>query len=646
IKLVVTDKTTHQEYEISIIKFGNLKYMNFFMEIKGDSDREKFIPLLNKLAQEIMKGKINVEVNKEINEIKQIKTSKKIYYDESKVENRKASKNIIEFFDQAEKVNKTKLISVINEIFADGFEIQEDTVNTKIEKSSYYPTKIISFIVTDKNTQQQYKISLEAFVNITSMEFSVSIEGDSDRTKYISFMDKIAKDIMNGKIEIESEKEESEEIKPIRKEYYDENKEKIRETSKNISKFFNFAETNKTELISAINEIFSDTFEIQKEKFNIKRNDNYSYYPTTIISFYITDKNTQQQYKISLEVFININSMNFNIEVEGDSEKNKCVPFMDKLAQAIMSGNLSIENIAIEKEVKEALEDNTDLNDETESKTVSSSRSNINQLKREIIKAGKNNRDIVDFIKYLKIHKLDDYELLDKILTELKKLDDWEIPEYCSIIHFLKTKENIYSFFKKSKPLQLNICDLYTNALGGYDEDTRTEVLNVILSVVDTNKYTSKDFDFLFEFLLDSRLIVDLETKENMYDYLTLDIKKRRQIYDFYMSSRDVFGMEINKLSLELILFIIKKYRLSQEQLNYLMKLIYMSDIADTTVEKKYIDSLKDKEINLFVFEKIQKLNIYDRYLLDLLFSDIEETYINDFDSKLQRMVDLFDKLE
>ena len=47
--------------------------------------------------------------------------------------------------------------------------------------------------------------------------------------------------------------------------------------------------------------------------------------------------------------------------------------------------------------------------------------------------------------------------------------------------------------------LQLKFCDFYTSALTNYNEDLSKDFFEVLLEVVNTGKYTEKDFDFLFD---------------------------------------------------------------------------------------------------------------------------------------------------
>ena len=56
---VVIDNETGQEYEISLKKqITNIVFLDFSIEIKGDSDRKKIVLLMDKLAQDIMTGKL------------------------------------------------------------------------------------------------------------------------------------------------------------------------------------------------------------------------------------------------------------------------------------------------------------------------------------------------------------------------------------------------------------------------------------------------------------------------------------------------------------------------------------------------------------------------------------------------------------
>ncbi|MBR3627587.1 MAG: hypothetical protein IKN42_01930, partial [Elusimicrobia bacterium] len=277
---------------------------------------------------------------------------------------------------------------------------------------------------------------------------------------------------------------------------------------------------------------------------------------------------------------------------------------------------------------------------------------------REIIKVGKNNKDIKDFIWYLGKYNIADYELLNKILSELKTLNDSkEIQEYCGIIYTLtnkdritskekaiKTKENIMSFFEKPKTLQLKFCNLFSKLFVGHDY-LRENFFNALLDFVNKNEYTDKDFDFLLTVCKYSFLISDLGTKENIYDFLTLDMEKRKLLYSFYQSPKMYTDIDINRLTLNFILSVLNKYNFSNEQFDYIMRLVCSANITNTSSEQKYIESLKEKEVNMFVLENFKYIDTYNRYLLDLLFSDVDEKNVENFVSKIQTIVNLFDDL-
>ncbi len=281
------------------------------------------------------------------------------------------------------------------------------------------------------------------------------------------------------------------------------------------------------------------------------------------------------------------------------------------------------------------------------------------ELSREIIKEGQYNENIEKFIEYLGRHNMADYELLSKILAELKSINNSEIKkEYCGVLYALtdkkifndkqkvaKAKEDIMSFLEKPRNIQLRFCELFPKVFAGHDE-TVYSFFTALLDCVNENEYTNTDFDFLVTICRYSFLVTDLETKENIYDFLTLNIEKRRLLYSFYQAPKVHTDIEINRVTLNFMLSVLHKYNLTDEQFNYIMTLICSVNITKNTFEQKYVNNLKEKELNMFVLENFKYVNSYSRYLLDLIFSDVEETKVEIFVSKLQKIVDLFDDLQ
>ena len=281
------------------------------------------------------------------------------------------------------------------------------------------------------------------------------------------------------------------------------------------------------------------------------------------------------------------------------------------------------------------------------------------ELSREIIKEGQYNENIEKFIEYLGRHNMADYELLSKVLAELKSINNSEIKkEYCGVLYALtdkkvfndkqkavKNKEDIMSFLEKPRNIQLRFCELFPKVFAGHD-DTVYSFFTALLDCVNENEYTNTDFDFLVTICRYSFLVTDLETKENMYNFLTLNIEKRRLLYSFYQAPKVHTDIEINRVTLNFMLSVLHKYNLTDEQFNYIMKLICSVNITKNTFEQKYVNNLKEKELNIFVLENFKYINSYSRYLLDLIFSDVEETKVENFVSKLQKIVDLFDDLQ
>ena len=287
--------------------------------------------------------------------------------------------------------------------------------------------------------------------------------------------------------------------------------------------------------------------------------------------------------------------------------------------------------------------------------------SEIIDLCREIIREGQYNRDIESFISYLGRHNMADYELLSKVLAELKSVKNNEIKkEYCGVLYALidkdkartdeekalETKERIMSFFEKPKLLQLKFCDLFSNAVDSYNDFIKEDFFCALLDFVNKNRYEDRDFEFLFEICEDSRLIAELGTRKNIYDFLSLSIEKRKLLYEFDKSSKNNSDVNINRLTIDFILSVLNKYNFTDEQFNYIMNLICSIDLTDDDTGKKYIEDLKGKNVNLLVLDQFKYIGIYNKYLVDLLFSDIDSMQMKIIDSNIQNIIDLFDDLK
>ena len=282
-------------------------------------------------------------------------------------------------------------------------------------------------------------------------------------------------------------------------------------------------------------------------------------------------------------------------------------------------------------------------------------------LSREIIEQSNFNEDLERFIGYLGQNNIADYELLNKILTVLKSINEEDRKNgFCGILHAvidegtnkidkeqaLKAKEKILSFLETPTQLQFEICDLFSIVDLDYNENTEKTFFDALLDVINKDGYKNIDIDFLFEVVDNSRLIAELETRENLYDFLTLSIEKRRLIYNFYKSSENNFDIGINQLTLNFIISVLNKYNFTDEQFNYIMELICSINLKDDKDGKAYIDNLKDKEINLLVLDQVRYLRIYNRYMMNLIFSDIDRKNIQIIIPNLQKIIELFDGLQ
>ena len=276
-----------------------------------------------------------------------------------------------------------------------------------------------------------------------------------------------------------------------------------------------------------------------------------------------------------------------------------------------------------------------------------SSDTDIVKLCEEIIKAGHNNKNIENFVWYLGTHNIFDKEMLNKILAKLESLEDSKIDDFCGVIYSLtvredkdkmyeekaeKTKEKIMSFFAKSEALQSSFCRVFSIVSEGYSDSLRENLFDALLGVIDEYGYGDADFDFLVdEVCRKSNLITKLETRENMYAFLNLSIEKRKILYEF---SKSYLHLNLNHLTLSFILSVLNKYNFSDEQFNYIMKLICSIDLKDGVVGEEYIKRLKDKNVNLLVLEQFKYMSIYNRYIVDLLLSDIDNKHIKTITAK------------
>ena len=138
--------------------------------------------------------------------------------------------------------------------------------------------------------------------------------------------------------------------------------------------------------------VIGSQFEIKN--INIKFID-HPYYPSRTVDLTLADNQTQQEYILSIDYFGNSGYDELRVKIEGDADRVKLVPVADELTENIMAGSF--------------LEGFVETTNIIEKREVT--KEEIKKLKREIIKKGKNHRDIVDFIKYLNRHKLTDYEL-------------------------------------------------------------------------------------------------------------------------------------------------------------------------------------------------------------------------------------------
>ena len=345
ITFTIVDKETKQSYKVLLDVYTNLDTDLFSMEIKGNADREKLIPLLDKLAREIMAGNLKKESEQSVEKTEK---SSKVYYDETKSKSKTIKENIETFFAQANNKNKSDILSEFKEFIGERAEIKKDSSGKEYfditeQRHSFYPVKTITMTVIDKQTKQEYEISVIAFNNLGDLVFSIEINGDSKRTEYVGLTDKIALEIMNGRLNksTESEQDETEQKDKVSKLYYDEGKSKSKAISENIDSFFSqaYEKENESVILSEFGEILGNSVEIKKDSLAAKKLV-HSSYPADIITMTITDKNTKQEYEVSVIKFLNLDEINLIIEINGDSNRENYVQLFDKIATGIMSGKI------------------------------------------------------------------------------------------------------------------------------------------------------------------------------------------------------------------------------------------------------------------------------------------------------------------
>ena len=375
VTFTIVSKETKQTYTILMEVYTNLDTDIFSMEIKGNADRVKYVSLLDKLAREIMAGNLKKEADQSVEKIEKIS---KVYYDEGKSKSKAISENIKTFFAQPDAENKAVILSEVQEIISERAEIKKDSVTVKKQAHSFYPVNTITMTIIDKKTKQEYEISLIAFGNLGDMVFSIEINGDSKRTEFVGLTDKIALEIMNGRLNKSSktEQEKSEQKDKVSKLYYDEGKSKSKAISENIESFFTqaYKKENEAVILSKFGELFGESLEIKQDSLGIKKYAHNSY-PADIMTMTVTDKQTKQEYEISVVKFLNLDEINLIIEINGDSKRGNYVQFADKIATAIIAGKIIAKKVEQQPE-KQIGNSNKSYYDESR-KTDSSIRDNI-----------------------------------------------------------------------------------------------------------------------------------------------------------------------------------------------------------------------------------------------------------------------------
>ena len=267
--------------------------------------------------------------------------------------------------------------------------------------------------------------------------------------------------------------------------------------------------------------------------------------------------------------------------------------------------------------------------------------SNIKRLQRKVIVASEYNNYIINWIRE---NKVTDKQLLNRVLSELKILEPEQKQTYCKVISLLKKGEDIFAFLVMDKMSRNNFMDICEYALDDYSDQLSSYVLQSLLNIIKKHGYSRRDFDDLYNYC-GSRFIAVLNTQENISDFLNLDFSIRRNIFNFYEKSEDDFDINFNSLKLKFILMLIKDVNYSIEDFKYLMKLICRLPLKeDNDDDIEFVESFKGKKINEYILQNFKYFEFYNKYVMDLLFSDFDETYTNNFD--FQKFIDLIDALQ
>ena len=333
IKFTITNKTTQKDYKISIVNFGNSGYMEFGIDVEGDSDRKKLVSFTDKLAQNIMEGNFNIEETDV--KAKKTETNRKIYYDETIKKNEETNGNIYNFF-LAAQIKKSDIEEKIKSSLSDNLDIKEGSFVVTKRSHDFHPMETIKFVVADKTTKKEFEVLMIKFSDPDKVAFGIEVQDNDERV--VSFADKLAQAVMDGKFKFELQQEtKDEQIGTTRKEYYDETKNENTQVGNNIYSFFSYAQTKGSKITALIRTILGKDANVKEGSLVVDTN-NHPYYPLDTIMFTVTDEKTQKEYKISVIKFSNLGDILFSIEIEGDSDRDKLVPFANVLAQEIMKG--------------------------------------------------------------------------------------------------------------------------------------------------------------------------------------------------------------------------------------------------------------------------------------------------------------------
>ncbi len=291
-------------------------------------------------------------------------------------------------------------------------------------------------------------------------------------------------------------------------------------------------------------------------------------------------------------------------------------------------------------ERKEALSEENKIEFEKQADSASVE-ANVKDLQNKVVRASGFNRNIIDYIRN---NQITSTTLLNKLLLEFTNINYDQKEIYCKIITLLEKEEYIYMFFNMDKISRNRFTDFYEYALDTYSDDISSIMLQVLLDIVKKNGYTISDFDKLYNYC-EYRFIAELKTRENISDFLNLNSSIRNLIFDFYKKSEHDYSISFSPLKLKFILILAENFNYTQEDFNYLMKLITRADLKENSeVAEEYIESFKGKKVNGYILENFRYVEFYNRYVIDLLFSDFDVRYGRTFD--FQKFVDLVDDLE